>query len=156
MQIIVNIPVHTYIKKYLLKRFKCEEPVVITNNTLLGKLIIKNFQDTITRQTLKKNEYSNDLRVCFDADYFGKKGFSITPDNVYDFNSIVDSLFRRDIGMHIGLNFMFSVGERKLTISNFLNYFYIAEDELNVESIIKHFQRHPEDTYFYDFQMQRK
>jgi len=137
----------------LLARFACSEPLTIGNTSELEKIIIGCFQKSIVRPTDDKRSKINcSLSLMFETDNFGKEGFTISPNNIYDFNKIIEALFRREIGISIGYAKLYSNPEMKTVVLNFLDSLGISEDEIAYDTIKKHFDndRHRQDMVVLD------
>ncbi len=62
-------------------------------------------------------------------------------------------IYRKDLGIFVGTHFLFGINpERKQAIYNFNDKFGITEDDIAIDTLTKHLQRHEQDTKFFEFQ----
>ena len=149
MKFTTTIPVKSHLKKYLIKRLSAKVDVIfISKHTLIGKLIIKSFSERANRPK-KTSDITDNINIVFDE----RNDLTLSDGNVFDFNQLIEDLYRRELGMFISVHFLFAdYPERKQSIINFNNKIGITEDEIAIETLIKHLQRNAEDTEFFDFQ----
>jgi len=152
MKLKASIPIKSYLRKYILNRFKSELPLVISKNFMLGKLIIKIFSEHQNR-TKKTSDYNDTIEIVFDHEY----DLTLSAGNVFDFNSLIEDIYRKDLAMFIGFDKLFNKHpERKQAILNFNSLFGINEDDIELATLIKHIQRHKEDTQIIVYQKYKK
>lgn len=152
MLVEVKIPIRTHLKKYILKRYSTEEPIMITKKSIIGKFIIQSFG----RQRNKPksiDDIKDQIHVKFDHEY----DIVISDGNVYDFNDILEDIYRKDLALFVGMENLFNPHpEKKHAVELFNDKFKISEDDISLETLLKHLQRHVEDTKLFDFKILKK
>lgn len=147
MKFTTTIPVRPHLKKYLLSRFRVPNVLNISKNSLIGKLIIKSFSEQRNKPKTT-TDISESIIIVFDE----STDLTLSDGNVFDFNQLIEDIYRRELGMFIATNKLWhQQPERKQSIINFNNKIGITEDEIAVETLIKHMQRNEQDTKFFDF-----
>lgn len=148
MKFTTTIPVKPHLKKYLHSRFNVKDVLNISKNSMIGKLIIKSFSE-LRNKPKNTSGISDSIVIVFDE----STDLTLSDGNVFDFNQLIEDIYRRELGMFISTHFLWSKHpERKQAIINFNNKIGITEDEIAVETLIKHLQRNEQDTKFFSFQ----
>lgn len=144
-----TIPVRPHLKKYLFTRFKAgDKAILIDKSFLMGKLIIKAFSEQ-NNKPKRIDKITDSIRIIFDHE----RDLTLSDGNVYDFNQLIEDYYRRELGIFVGVHFIFgSYPERKQAIYLFNDLFGITEDEVGIDCLIKHLQRNPEDTKLFENQ----
>lgn len=146
MKFETSIPIKPHLKKYLIKRFNAHDKLVVHNRFLLGKLIIKAFSEKDRKRVINVRDISDNMTIVFDH----TTDLTLSDGNVFDFNQLVEELYRKELGVFIAVHFLFGTHpERKHAILLFNDVFGINEEEIAMETLVKHYQRHPEDTQLF-------
>ncbi len=150
MKFETTIPVKPHLKKYLISRFNVkEEPIFVSKRTKIGKFIIKSFSEQANNRFRNITDITDSINIIFDE----RNDLTFSEGNVFDFNILIEEIYRRELGMFVSVHFLFAeYPERKQTIINFNDKMGITEDEMPLDTLIKHLQRNPEDTKYFDFQ----
>lgn len=142
--ITVTVPVHSFIKKYLLHRFNSTTGrITATTQVGYGISILKIFQ--------KKTPFdSKDVKITyFDmitiefSDYFSSQsGLYISNKNIALLNAAIKDDFEEALFNHVMINL---ISDKELEIEKeilkFLAYFNINEDDLKLDTLKKSFYR---------------
>jgi len=149
MKFTTSIPIKPHLKKYLIKRFGINKDYINVNKrSMIGQLIIKSFAERKNKPK-KNDKFTDKITIVFDHKY----DLTLSAGNVFDFNRIIDEIYRSELGMFIGLNYLFNeYPERKQAILNFNDKFNINEDDIPLDTLIKYIQRNPQDTKIFNIQ----
>jgi len=143
MEITIEIPIKSYLKKYIEVSFG--ENIKLSERTWIGIIIY----NVIKRKTFKNNyDYkpvSEDInaqmqfKISSDTSY--RYGCILLPTQIYYINSALDGLFKGEIVKQALINQNNYGIDFKTSILTILDAYDITEDELNYESIRKYFNR---------------
>lgn len=142
----VKIPIKAHLKKYLIKRYDSGDEMTLSKDSVIGKIIIKNFSER-NNISKKLSLFDEQINIKFDHRY----DLTFSHGNIYDFNMLIEDLYRKELMFFMQLdNFFNPKPERKKAILSFNQFFAISESDIKLETLIKYVQRHPQDMKLID------
>jgi len=126
--------------------------VNIGQKTIFGKYIILGF----SRHNNKSKSIAG-IKDEFRFQFNHNLDLTFSNGNIYDFNELLEDIYRKDLAFYLAMGKMFNpTHERKRAIEVFNQQFNISEDDIGIETLLKHFQRHPQDMQLLDLQALQK
>ena len=128
MEMIVDIPIRTHLKKFILKKVDEKEPVILSKKTQLGILTIKCFTEFIVNTTHVR-KMNDKLTVKF----LYYRNLVFNDQNIYDFNELIENIYRTELGMFLSIRKIFDDNyERINQIGVFNNMYDITEEDIKL------------------------
>lgn len=143
MNISLEIPIKSYLKKYLEVSFGKE--IKLTERSWLGLLVL----NLLKRQNFKNKNYeyspknyNDSLILTMHLDKMYRHGSVVNEVHVHYFNKAIAHIMRDELIKQALINERIYGINFKTSILNVLDAYDITEEELNYENIRKHFNRH--------------
>lgn len=143
MEITIEIPVKSYLKKYIEASFGGN--IKLSERTWIGIIIY----NVIKRKTFKNNydykpigkDINAKMQFKISSDKSYRYGCVLLPTQIYYINLALDNLFKGEIVKQALINQSNYNIDFKTSILTILDAYDITEDELNYQSIRKYFNR---------------
>lgn len=143
--IILNIPVPTYLYKYLTVLYGT--PYKPTMYDELGVMILSSLErkvtcpDILELKTWKGKEIDKFFVVQISLSQFERKGFYLFNEKIHQIQTFIDNQFRLNMYRNAAINFHQLKIPYKDSILSFLSSYGITEEDFSYESIRKDFNR---------------
>ena len=157
--ITIDLPVQSYLKKFLVKQYGCN--LIVNRNSLLGLYIINLLDNNYTKKGTIKNGFA--YKITIPKTIINEVGFNLPPGKFNSLESWLDKLFRSHVFNYIeitidnellvNLNSPVYHYERKhginkqdviKAITQFFNSYDIKEEDFKFETMYRQFMRYQE------------
>lgn len=136
----VEIPVKSYVKKYLCVRYGTEHK--LSKTTLLGILIFQLLDSKVEKQPVSAKDFDSRYVIQISEFYFNIKGFRIPMAKRKFLAICLEKLFYEDLYMFIDKSIRnYNVSAMK-ALKIFLEEYKISENDAKLESIYRQYQRY--------------
>lgn len=142
--ITVTVPVHNFIKKFLLHRFDSTNGrITMTTQVGYGIAILKIFQKRTPFDSKDVNINYTELITIEFSDYFSSQsGLYISNKNIALLNQAIKDDFEKSLFNHVMINLISDKDlEIETEILKYLAYFNINEEDIKLDSLKKSFYR---------------
>lgn len=144
MEIIIELPTKSYLRKYVEKSFPGD--LKLTERSWLGVLVL----NVLKRKTFKDpnyifhgttNNFDDSLLLKVDLDKSSRYGCILMQKQIVYINRCIDQIFKAEVIKMALINQYNYEIDRKTSIINVLDAYDITEEELNYQTIRKEFNR---------------
>ena len=142
MKIDIEIPVKSYLKKFITISFG--EEIKLSERNWLGIIIFnivkrKTFQNYYDSKMNENLDASFSVKISLDKSY--RYGCLLLPTQIHYINLAIDNFFKSELIKQALINQSAYQIDFKTSIINILDAYDITEDELEYDSVRKHFNR---------------
>lgn len=137
--VVISIPVKSYVKKFLVKRYGYTHQ--ISKNSFIGLFLLELLQRKVEppfREISKESTY--DIHVP--EFYFNEKGYHVDHIKLKFLSICLEKLFFEDFYQDIDKELLKPNPNAMQSIRFFLSVYDITEDELKLASLYKKYQRY--------------
>lgn len=137
--IVISIPVKSHVKKYLIKRYGNVHQV--SKKTFIGLFLLQ-----LLEKKIDKPEKEVDKNHFYDIEvpeyYFNTKGYSIDKHKLKFLGICLEKLFIEDFYSFIDNELMKGKMNAKKSIKLFFSIYDLSENDLNLDSMYRNYQRY--------------
>lgn len=137
--IVISIPVKLHVKKYLIKRYGSIHK--LSKKTFIGLFLLQ-----LLEKKIDKPERETDKSQVYDIEvpeyYFNTKGYCIDKDKLKFLGICLEKLFMEDLFSFIDNELMKGELNAKKSLRLFFCIYDLSENELNLDSIYRNYQRY--------------
>lgn len=137
--IVISIPVKLHVKKYLIKRYGSIHK--LSKKTFIGLFLLQ-----LLEKKIDKPERETDKSHVYDIEvpeyYFNTKGYCIDKDKLKFLGICLEKLFMEDLFSFIDNELMKGELNAKKSLRLFFCIYDLSENELNLDSIYRNYQRY--------------
>lgn len=138
--VVISIPVKSYVKKYLVKRYGSTHQ--ISKNSFIGLFLTGILSKKITYRNYEKKKLTDSIDFELSTDIFYTEGHTISSNDQVFFSRCIEKLFLEDFYLFVDNELQMGNRNAMKAVKTFLNLYSITESELKVESMYRNYQRH--------------
>lgn len=137
--IVISIPVKPHVKKYLIKRYGTTHQV--SKKTFIGLFLLQLLEKKIEKQEKDiPNNFTYEIEVP--EYYFNTKGYSVDTKKLKFLGICLEKLFVEDCNSFIDNELLKGDSNAKKAIKLFFCIYGIDENDLNLDSVYRNYQRY--------------
>ena len=137
--IVISIPVKCHVKKYLQKRYGTVHQV--SKKTFIGLFLLQLLEKKIEKPEKEAGKGSY-YEIEVPEYYFNKNGFSIDPNKLKFLSVCLERLFVEDFNVFVDNELAKGDMSARKAIRLFFSIYGISENELNLDSCYRNYQRY--------------
>jgi hypothetical protein len=142
MMLTDNIPMDSYKKKFLSKFIETEPFYIVSTNDVIGKVIIHEMVQPVTKVPVLNRQYNDSLRIGIPEYYYNKyRCFVVTDQTVVSVNKFVDELFKLQLRLMVPILKEISADKITNCLFEFMDLYDLTEDDIAFETLRKYFYR---------------
>lgn len=142
--ITLNVPTHSYLRKFALHRYNSQNGAIHVKNTNSTGILLFKILSRKPFRVQKRNisAFNSSITLIGSYDQLRRSGFELTDESIMAFNRFLKSQFEETLFDFLTIN---RLGDKKANVEQlillFCAYYDVHEHERSLESLVKAYQR---------------
>ena len=140
MEVIIQLPIRTYLKKFLAKHNEIYPFVLAPSKCHISAVILESLSVPDHVKWEHAHQLNDTIEIVFNSEILQTHDFTLSNDRLKKVDQYLRSIFLHTFGPSVSLRYE-QTGDIFRGIRAFMDYYNIEEDDIMFETLVKDFYR---------------